>query len=166
MATCTTCSCGETANETELLKRLDEAIAEHRQQHGGLIPVLQIAQGLFGHLPEAAIKRICTGLDKPYSEVAGVISFYHFFSTVPRGRHTIRICLGTACYVRGAKGVLASLQQELGIAVGGTTADRRFSLEVARCLGACGIAPACMVNDDIHQSMKPNKVAMMLKQYE
>lgn len=165
--TCTSCVCAQTEpNEAEYLKRLDEAISEHRHQPGALIPVLQIAQGIFGYLPDSAIKRVCSGLEKPYSEVAGVIGFYHFFSTIPRGRHTIRICLGTACYVRGAKRVLASLQQELGIAVGETTPDRRFSLEVARCIGACGLAPACLVDDDIHQSLKPNKIAAMLKQYE
>jgi len=160
-----TCACGEQASEAELLARLDETIAEYRRVPGALIPVLQISQGLFGYLPEVALKRISNGLGLSYSEVAGVVGFYHYFSTVPRGRHTIRVCLGTACYVRGGKRVLESFKHSLGADVGQTTPDRRFTLEVARCLGACGIAPACLVGDDVHQSIKPNGVPAILEKY-
>jgi NADH:ubiquinone oxidoreductase subunit E len=166
ISTCDTCACGEQASEAELLARLDETIAEYRPIPGALIPVLQIAQGLYGYLPEEALKRICAGLGKSYSEVAGVVGFYHFFSTTPRGRHTIRVCLGTACYVRGGKRVLESFKHSLGIDVGQTTPDRRFTLEVARCLGACGIAPACLVGNDVHQSIKPNNVPAILHKYD
>jgi NADH:ubiquinone oxidoreductase subunit E len=162
--TCT--ACGESATEAELFTRLNQAIEEHRHVPGALIPVLQIAQGLFGYLPDAAIRCICTGLNKSYSEVAGVIGFYSFFSTTPRGRHTIRVCLGTACYVRGAKRVLETFKQTLNINVGQTTTNRLFTLEVARCLGACGIAPACLVGNDIHQSIKPNQVPAIIQKYE
>jgi NADH:ubiquinone oxidoreductase subunit E len=158
-------ACREQASETELLARLDEVIAEYRRVPGALIPVLQIAQGLFGYLPEVALKRIANGLGQSYSEVAGVVGFYHFFSTVPRGRHTIRVCLGTACYVRGGKRVLESFKHSLGIDLAQTTPDRRFTLEVARCLGACGIAPACLVGDDVHQSIKPTSVPAILQKY-
>jgi NADH:ubiquinone oxidoreductase subunit E len=162
------CSCadGEQANETELLARLDEVIAEYRHLPGALIPVLQIAQGLFGYLPETALKHICSGLNKSYSEVAGVVGFYSFFSTTPRGRHTIRVCLGTACYVRGGKRVLESFKHALGVDVGQTTPNQQFSLEVARCLGACGIAPACLVDDTVHQSIKPNNISTILQKYQ
>jgi NADH:ubiquinone oxidoreductase subunit E len=153
-------------SEAELLARLDETIADYRNVPGALIPVLQIAQGLFGYLPEVALRRICAGLGKSYSEVAGVVSFYHFFSTVPRGRHTVRVCLGTACYVRGGKRILESFKQNLGIDVGQTTPDRQFTLEVARCLGACGIAPACLVDNTVHQSLKPNGIPALLHHYE
>lgn len=166
ISTCDACACSEQASEAELAARLDQTIAEYRRVPGALIPVLQIAQGLYGHLPEEALKRICAGLGKSYSEVAGVVGFYHFFSTVPRGRHTIRVCLGTACYVRGGKRVLESFKHSLGIDVGQTTPDRRFTLEVARCLGACGIAPACLVGNDVHQSIKPNNVPALLHKYE
>ena len=94
------CGCEE-ATEEELLARLDEVIAGYRGKPGALIPVLQLAQGIFGYLPEVALKHIARELGKPYSEVAGVVGFYSFFSTVPRGKHVIRVCLGTACYVRG-----------------------------------------------------------------
>ena len=160
-----TCVCGEEVSEGELLARLDEVLAEYRDKPGALIPVLQTAQGIFGYLPERALKRISLALGKPYSEVAGVVSFYSFFSTVPRGKHLIRVCLGTACYVRGGKRVLAAFKQKLGIDVGETTADRTFSLEVARCFGACGLAPTCMIDSDVHQRVKPAKVQEILEQY-
>jgi NADH:ubiquinone oxidoreductase subunit E len=160
------CTCVEQTSEADLLARLDEAIAERRQLPGALIPVLQIAQGLFGYLPEVALKNICQGLGKSYSEVAGVVGFYSFFSTTPRGRHTIRVCLGTACYVRGGKRVLETFKQTLGVDVGQTTQNRQFSLEVARCLGACGIAPACLVDSTVHQSIKPNNIPAILHNYE
>ncbi len=158
------CTCGE-VGEGELLARLDEVIAEYQGKPGALIPVLQIAQGIFGYLPECAMKRIAVGLGKSYSEVAGVVGFYSFFSTNPRGRHVVRVCLGTACYVRGGKQVLAALKQRLKIDVGQTTPDREFTLEVARCFGACGLAPAIMIDDDVHQRIKPAKLGAILDTY-
>jgi NADH:ubiquinone oxidoreductase subunit E len=160
-----TCTCPEEATEEELLARLDEVIAEYRDKPGALIPVLQIAQGIFGYLPGSALKRISLGLNKSYTEVAGVVGFYSFFSTVPRGKHLIRVCLGTACYVRGGKRVLDALKQKLGIDVGETTPDRAFSLDVARCFGACGLAPTLAVDNDIHQRVKPAKIQDILDQY-
>jgi len=159
------CTCAEHATEEELLARVDDIIAEYKDKPGALIPVLQMSQAVFGYLPESALKRISLGLDKPYSEVAGVVGFYSFFSTVPRGRHMVRVCLGTACYVRGGKQVLDALKQRLQIDVGGTTADRSFSLDVARCFGACGLAPAIMIDDDVHQRVKPTRIQAILDQY-
>lgn len=159
------CACGKPVDEKVLLKRLDGILDEYKSKPGALIPVLQIAQNLFGYLPEPALKKISLGLDKPYSEVAGVVGFYSFFSTVPRGKHLIRVCLGTACYVRGGKQLLDAVKKDLGIDVGETTADRNFSLEVARCFGACGLAPVMTVNDDIHQRVKPARVYEILDQY-
>jgi NADH-quinone oxidoreductase subunit E len=159
------CAAAEKVCEEELLARLDEVIEAYRDKPGALIPVLQMAQAIIGYLPECALKRISKGLDKPYSEVAGVVGFYSFFSTTPRGKHMIRVCLGTACYVRGGKQVLEALQQKLGIEVGGTTEDRMFSLDVARCFGACGLAPAIMVDDDVHQRVKPARIQAILDQY-
>jgi NADH:ubiquinone oxidoreductase subunit E len=159
------CACTPELNEEELLRRLDEMIVDYRDRPGALIPVLQIAQGLFGYLPESALKRVAVGLDKPYSEVAGVVSFYSFFSTVPRGKHLIRVCLGTACYVRGGKAVLDAFRHKLGIEVGGTTEDRKFSLEVARCFGACGLAPAIMIDDAVFHRVKPARIGKILAQY-
>jgi NADH:ubiquinone oxidoreductase subunit E len=160
------CDGGEEPSEEELLARLDEVIENYREKPGALIPVLQIAQGIFGYLPEVALKQIARGMGKPYSEVAGVVGFYSFFSTVPRGRNIIRVCLGTACYVRGGLAVLESLSKELGVEVGGTTEDREFSLEVARCFGACGLAPVITVNDEVHHRVKPKRIAAILDQYK
>lgn len=153
------------ASEEELLARLDEVITKYREKPGALIPVLQIAQGIYGYLPEHVLKHIAKQLKKPYSEVAGVVSFYSFFSTVPRGRNLIRVCLGTACYVRGGLQVLDALKKELGIDVGETTEDREFSLEVARCFGACGLAPVITINDNVHHRVKPARINQILAQY-
>ncbi len=160
-----TCAGCEEASEEELLARLDEMIAGYKDKPGALIPVLQQAQAIFGYLPEIALKRVALGLDKSYSEVAGVVSFYSFFSTVPRGRHVIRVCLGTACYVRGGLQVLDAFREKLGIDVGETTEDRMFSLEVARCFGACGLAPAVSIDDEVHRRVRPTRVGQILAQY-
>jgi NADH:ubiquinone oxidoreductase subunit E len=161
----TACACGVKATEAELLARLDEVLAEYKGKPGALIPVLQIAQGIFGFLPEKVLKRIALSLGKSYSEVAGVVGFYSFFSTVPRGKHLIRVCLGTACYVRGGKLLLETLKKELEVEVGGTTPDGLFSLEIARCFGACGLAPTLMIDEEVHQRVKPLKVRAILEGY-
>jgi len=97
--------------------------------------------------------------------VAGVVGFYSFFTTVPRGKHLVRVCLGTACYVRGGKQVLAGLKDLLRIEVGETSSDRLFSLDVGRCFGACGLAPVIMIDEDVHQRVKPARLAKILDQY-
>jgi NADH:ubiquinone oxidoreductase subunit E len=159
------CACGEEISEEECLARLDEVIERYKSKAGALIPVLQTAQAIFGYLPEVALKRVALGLNKPYSEVAGVVSFYSFFSTVPRGKHVIRVCLGTACYVRGGLQVLEAIKEKLGIDVGETTEDRLFSLEVARCFGACGLAPAVSIDDEVHRRVRAARVGQMLAPY-
>ena len=159
------CCCDRELSEEELLARLDEILEDYTEVPGALIPVLQIAQTMFGYLPEKALKRIALALGKPYSEVAGVVGFYSFFSTVPRGEHVIRVCMGTACYVRGGKEVLDSLKTALGVEVGETTSDRLFSLDVGRCFGACGLAPVIMIDDDVHQRVRPAKMAKILDRY-
>lgn len=168
MSQTTPCSCscdGSQVSEEVLLARLDDVINEYRGGRGNLIPVLQITQGIFGYLPEAALHKIALAFDKSYTEVAGVVSFYSFFTTVPRGKHTVRVCLGTACYVRGGKEVLAALKQALDIDVGETSSDRLFSLDVGRCFGACGLAPVVMIDDDVHQRVKPANIAKILDPY-
>lgn len=159
------CSCGGDSSSDSQYIKLNEILAEYKYKEGGLIPILQIAQGLFGFLPEDVLRHIAKEMDKPYSEVAGVVSFYSYFSTQPRGENVIRVCLGTACYVRGGKQVLDSIKKELNIDVGETTEDKMFSLEVARCFGACGLAPAIMINDDVHQRVKPARIKQILTPY-
>lgn len=159
------CACGAQATDGELQARLDEVLLDYRGRPGALIPVLQIAQGIYGYLPEHVLKHVALALGKSYSEVAGVVGFYSFFSRVPRGKHLVRVCLGTACYVRGGKQVLEAFRHELGVDVGGTTPDGLFSLEVARCFGACGLAPTIMVDEDVHQRVKPLKLRAILDTY-
>ncbi len=159
---CTGC---QEVTEEQLLAQLDDVLEQYAGGPGALIPVLQIAQAIFGYLPEAALKKIAVALDKPYSEVAGVVSFYSFFTTVPRGKHLVRVCLGTACYVRGGKQVLAELKDLLRVEVGETTSDRLFSLDVGRCFGACGLAPVIMIDDDVHQRVKTARLGKILDQY-
>ena len=155
------------AEETEedLLLKFKELIPTFSPQTGGLIPALQTAQNLFGYLPESVLQLISRSMKIPYSEVTGVVSFYSYFSTQPRGQHVVRVCLGTACYVRGGKEVLAAIRKELGINVGETTGDRMFSLEIGRCFGACGLAPVVMIDDTVHQRVKPTKVKDILNSH-
>lgn len=160
-----TCKCANDVGEAEMLRRLDDIIEGYKGKPGALIPVLQTTQTMLGYLPEAALKKISLALDKSYSEVAGVVSFYSFFSTVPRGKYLVRVCLGTACYVRGGNQVLDAVKKALNIDVGQTTADRLFSLDIGRCFGACGLAPVIMVNDDVHQRVKPAKISELLNIY-
>ena len=161
-ATCTAC---QEVTEEERLAQLDDVLQEYVDEPGALIPVLQMAQAIFGYLPENALRKISLVLNKPYSEVAGVVGFYSFFTTVPRGKHLVRVCLGTACYVRGGKEVLAALKAELGVEVGETTSDQMFSLDVGRCFGACGLAPVIMVDDDVHERVRPTRLAGLLQRY-
>lgn len=153
------------AEEAQLLQRVEKILDDSRLMPGALIPVLQTVQNLFGYLPEAALRRISERLGIPFSEVAGVVGFYSFFSTKPRGRYLIRVCLGTACYVRGGKDVLKALAKELGIGVGETTPDRMFSLDVGRCFGSCGLAPVVLVNDQVHQRVKAARIGELVKVY-
>ena len=117
-------------------------------------------------MPVELQEYIADQLNIPYSTVYGVVTFYSFFSMVPKGRHTIRVCRGTACYVKGISQVLNRLQSTYKIEVGQTTEDRRFSLEAVRCLGACGLAPVFVVDGNIYGSITPEKALNVLEQYE
>lgn len=165
MATNGKCCCSGNETDQEIIKRIDGVISQYKDIPGALIPVLQIAQTMLGYLPEPVLKQISEKMNKPFSEVTGIVSFYSFFSTVPRGKYLVRVCLGTACYVRGGMEILNAMQKELGIKVGECTEDKLFSLEVARCFGACGMAPVIMINDDIHQRVKPVRLGQILDQY-
>lgn len=158
------CACDK-ASEEELAARLGQVLDEYGNTPGALIPVLQIAQGIYGYLPVHVIKRIAASLGIPYSRAAGVTGFYSFFSTTPRGKHLIRVCLGTACYVRGGKQVLDQIKKLTGVDVGDTTPDGMFSLEVARCFGACGLAPVITIDEDVHQRVKPAVLRRILDRY-
>ncbi len=151
--------------EKELYEELKKVIAEYKNKPGALILVLHRAQTLFGYLPREVQRLIADGLGVPLSEVSGVVTFYSFFTMVPKGRHSIKVCLGTSCYVRGGQKVLGELEKKLGISVGGTTEDRRFSLEVVRCIGACGLSPALTVGDDVFGRVKNTKLGEIMGKY-
>ena len=131
-----------------------------------LIQVLHAAQEIYGYLPLELQKVVAEKLGVSLAKVAGVVSFYSFFSTKPRGKHTIRVCLGTACYVRGGKKLVDHLIKKLGIEIGDTTPDRLYTFEIARCIGACGLAPALMVDDEVYKQMTPAKVDKLLAELE
>jgi len=161
------------AENGELLKeftadqvvKLETIIAKHKAKQGGLIPVLEEAQVALEYLPISVQKKIARELNLPFSRVYGVVTFYSFFTMTPRGRHTARVCMGTACYVRGGKALADALKKEFGVEEGGTTADRKFTYETIRCLGACGLGPVVVVDADVHGRMKPSKIKDMLSQY-
>lgn len=144
-------------------EKIDEVIARYRGSHGALIPVLKETQDICGYLPKKVQHRIADGLRLPPSQVYGVVSFYAFFTTVPRGKYIIRVCLGTACYVKGSKQILDQLQRELNVEIGGITQDRKFSLEAVRCLGACGLAPVMVVGHDTYGVVDPGKALEIVR---
>jgi len=149
----------------EQLKKLDEIIAKFKDKPGSLIPVLEEAQGVLEFLPMPILKIIASGLNLPLSRVYGVTTFYSFFTMTPRGKHTMRVCLGTACYVRGGKNIYENVKKELKVEEGETTADRLFTLETVRCVGACGLGPVIFVGDNVHGRLKPAKVKDVISQY-
>ncbi len=149
----------------EQIRQLDDAIALYKGRPGALIPVLEKAQELLGFLPAPVQKHVGDGLNIPLSQVYGVVTFYSLFTMQPRGKHTIRVCLGTACYVRGGKKISDSIKQMFNIEEGETTGDRRFTFETVRCLGACGLGPVMVVDDDVHGRVKPDKIKSILDQY-
>lgn len=149
----------------EQLKKLDEIIAKNKDKAGALIPVLEQAQGVLEFLPMPILKIIAKGLNLPLSRVYGVVTFYSFFTMTPRGKHTMRVCLGTACYVRGGKTINDIIKKELNVEEGETTPDRLFTLETVRCVGACGLGPVIFVGENVHGRLKPAKVKEVLNQY-
>lgn len=150
----------------EMVERMDEICAAHRGQPGALIPVLQQVQEVVGYLPAEVQERIASGLGVPGHEVYGVTTFYSYFSMTPKGRHTIRVCMGTACYVRGGKEALDRLERHLGIPVDSVTEDRRFGLEQVRCVGACGVAPVVVVDQTTHRKVMADQVVDIVESYE
>ncbi|MFH1114097.1 MAG: NADH-quinone oxidoreductase subunit NuoE [Pseudomonadota bacterium] len=148
------------------LEQLDPVIERYYGNPGYLIPALKEAQELFGYLPEEVQKKLAVGLNIPASHVYGVVTFYSFFTIEPRGRHVIRLCLGTACYVKGAKEILNIMQRQVGIDVGQTSDDGRFTLEAVRCLGACGLAPVFLVGDNTHGNVVPGETMKILDGYQ
>ena len=149
----------------EELGRLRETVAQYRGRQGALIPVLQKAQELFGYLPIEVQNVISEGLRIPLPEVYGVVTFYSQFTMVKKGQHQIAVCLGTACYIRGAKDILGEIQSRLGIGVGQTTDDGLFTIDGTRCIGACGLAPVITVDKEVYGRLEVRHVKDILKKY-
>ncbi len=147
-------------------ERIDAVISAHRGVPGAVIGVLRECQDIVGYLPVALIDHISTGLGLSRSEVFGVASFYALFSMQPKGRHRVKVCMGTACYVKGIKEVLTRIESQFQVPQGGTSEDRRFSLEAVRCLGACGLAPVLVVDNDTFGDVKTDNVVQILNRYE
>jgi NADH:ubiquinone oxidoreductase subunit E len=158
----------EAAAKVVLGEPLVAFIAQCRQEahpESQLIAVLHKVQAQFGHLGDAQLDAVAQLLQVPAAKVAGVASFYHFFRLKPRGKYMINVCLGTACYVKGADRVAQKVIEELGISWGETSSDGIFTLEGARCLGTCGLAPVVMVDEQIHGNVTPDQVPVLLETY-
>lgn len=161
-------SCENCKNElaNQMYAELEKFIDELPEKKGALISVLHRAQSIFGYLPKEVQQFIGQKLNVPASQVYGVVSFYSFFTMVPKGRHPISVCLGTACYVRGADKVLDVFKRELGISVGETTPDGKFSLDALRCVGACGLAPVVLIGEKVYGRISDSEqVKQILNEY-
>lgn len=145
--------------------KLKEVIAKHHDQPGGLMPILQEAQGIYGYLPIEVQTIIADGLGISLSEVYGVATFYSQFSLTPKGEHRISVCLGTACYVKGSDKILEAVEKRLGIKSGECTPDGMFSIDSCRCVGACGLAPVMMVDEDVYGKVTPDQVDKIIDSY-
>ena len=147
------------------IEQLHSICAERGNDPGELINILHAAQGLFGYLPPEVQQVIAADLKIPVSRVYGVVTFYSFFTMTPKGKYPISVCLGTACYVRGAEKLLDEMQRQLEIKVGETTADGLFSLDCLRCVGACGLAPVVMIAGKVYGRVTPEKIHDILMEY-
>jgi len=149
-----------------MFKELDDFIKSLSSKDGALIEVLHRAQHIFGYLPKEVQTFVADKLNLPVSKVYGVVTFYSFFTTEPRGKNVINVCMGTACFVRGAGDVLKEFEKELSINSGQTTEDMKFTLGSLRCVGACGLAPVLTINDKVYGHCTPDQVKSILAEYE
>ncbi len=144
------------------ISKIDKILKNYTGKKGVLIPVLQEIQKAIGFIPVKIQKKVAVTLGIPEKEVYGVSTFYSFFSMIPRGKNNIRVCLGTACFVKGGKKIVNKIVKELRIEPGQTTEDRKYSLQINRCLGACGLAPTVVINEKIHKKVNPKEVMELI----
>lgn len=157
------CCCGCV---DEKAQKLQEIIEKYKNTKGALIPVLHEAQEVYGYLPVSVQKKISEGLNIPLAEIYGVVTFYTQFSLNPKGKYKVNVCLGTACYVKGASQILDKLKEKLGMSVGECSEDGKFSLDACRCIGACGLAPVIMINDDVYGRLTPDDIEGIIEKYK
>jgi NADH:ubiquinone oxidoreductase subunit E len=150
----------------ETLAQLQTIIATNKGKSGASIRVLQQAQGLIGYLPPLLLETISRSMGISLSELYGIVSFYHFFALKPKGRHVIQVCMGTSCYVKGGQRILNAFKRDYCLEPGEITSDGKFSLEIVRCLGCCGLSPVMAIGSDIHRKIKPSKLAEILSAYK
>jgi NADP-reducing hydrogenase subunit HndA len=150
----------------EQYRKIDAIVEKYRDKPGSLIPVLQQAQEVCGYLPHVVQRYIAKGMNMSPSVVFGVATFYSYFTLVPRGKHVIRVCLGTACYVKRSEEIIEKIKDELDIEVGEITRDKKYSLEAVRCLGACGLAPVVVIGQDTYGDVAATKVMDIVRKYE
>ena len=147
-------------------EKLKQAIESHKDDPGAIMPVLQDAQEIYGYLPIEVQKMVAEGLNVPLEEVYGVSTFYSQFALSPKGKYNISVCLGTACYVKGSGDVLNKLTEILGIGAEECTPDGKFSLTACRCVGACGLAPVMMINDDVYGRLTTDQIQGIIDKYK
>jgi len=152
--------------ECQCSDRVESIVESYDGNADCLISILQDVQAAFGYLPERALRQVAAAKSLPLIQVYGVATFFKAFSLTPRGKHTIQVCLGTACHVRGAPAVLAEIERQLGVAAGETTEDQQFTLGTVNCLGACALGPIVQVDDKYHGQMTAGKVKKMIASYE
>ncbi len=139
-------------------EKLEEVLSKYRGNNHAVVPALREIQQSVGFLPVDVQRRVARGLNVPEKVVYGVVTFYSFFSMVPKGKYDIRVCMGTACFVKGGKQITENISKGLQIEPGQTTPDRKYSLQVNRCVGACGIAPVIIINDKVYKKVDPDTV--------
>ena len=157
--------CKDTEHDDKLVK-LNDIIDEFKGQPGALIPVLHKAQQVYGYLPEEVQYHIAEGLGVPLAEVYGVVTFYALFTMTPRGEYNIAVCLGTACYVKGAGELVNKIKDEIGVKIGEISADKKYRLEATRCIGACGMAPVLTINEEVHGRLNADQLGELLQKYK
>lgn len=160
------CCSNQKDDRDDRIVKTREMIQKFKNVKGALIPVMHEVQKMYGYLNEEALEVVSEELKIPMAEIYGVATFYSQFSLEPKGKHQIKVCLGTACYVKGAQNILDKFSEMLNVEVGKTTEDGKFTLEAARCIGSCGLAPVLMVDDKVYGGLHPNDVIRILEEYK
>jgi len=148
------------------LKPVDDILENYPQVTGNLISILHEVQSHYNYLPEDVLRHLAKKTGVPITRFYSIATFYHFFSLTPKGKHQVRVCLGTACHVKGGQRILDEMKRKLGVDEGETTPDMKYTLDAVRCIGACSLAPVMVVDNDTHSNVTSKKALDILKKYE